>query len=149
MLAAIAPRCIGQRRVGRFGQGNEFGQVFDRQLGVECQNKLIRPQGGHRDQFFVHVHSGAGIQIGVDGQQTVHAHQQGVAIRRSSGHVFGSGLAVGANFVLNHHRLPHLRGQLGPQSTGNHVGCAARGDGRDQSNRALRVGLCRDGVQCR
>ena len=140
--AAIAGRAVVKLPRLALGVGDEFGQIFDGQIGV---NHI---QAGHlgdqRDgcEITFSVVAELGENKGVDRQRANVPEDQGVVIG-AIGHLLHGNVASGARFVFNKHVLPHGLDHFTGHRPRHNFRTAPRCKRDDQTN-----GLDRPGRLC-
>ena len=139
MLAAVAARGIGERRLLLARIFDELRHRLDRQAWIDRQEELVRRHARDRQQVLEHVDRHRRIDMRIDGDQAVGGHDQRVAVGLGVGGHFSGDIAVGAGAVLDEERLPHRLGQALRQEPRGDVGRPARRDRHQHLDRPRRI----------
>ena len=141
VLAAVAARCVVQRRIGLARVLDEFREGLHRQRRIDREHELVGDQARDRREVPHRIDRHALVQVRIDRDQAVGAENQRVAIGGRGGDHLGSGVAVRAGAVLHHHRLAERFRELLPDDPRRDIRRAARRNGDDDAHGARRVGL--------
>ena len=81
------------------------------------------------------------VQVRVDGLTAERGHEQGIAVRRCSGHKFCSQIASRTRFVVHHHRLPQQLRHAKRHQARQFVGRSASGKAHHNFDRFSGIAL--------
>ena len=139
MLAAVADRSVGERRLGAARVLQEIQQVLHRQRGVAREHHLGRDERGYGREILQRIDRQVRVQMRADDDLAVLPQEQRVSVGRGPCGEFAREVAVGARAILDHHRLPERLAEPGGDHAGNRIGGTARRIGHEQANRPARV----------
>jgi hypothetical protein len=139
MLAAVADRSIGERRVRAAGKCYEVLEGFYRQSGVDSEQHLGIDQARDRQQVLQRIERHFRVKMRADDDLRVRAEQQCVAIGRRFGYGLHGDVAVGPGTVLDDHRLAERLAKLRREQPRDGIGCSAGRIGHEEPDRPCGV----------
>lgn len=114
--------------------GHEFLQVLGRHIGMNDEQAGHFRQQGHRRKVAIHVVAGVAEDVGVDGQRTDMAQDQGVAIGRGTRHLLHGRHAAAAGLVVDDDRAAQQAREFVGRGARDDVRRAARHEGHDETH---------------
>ncbi len=148
LWTAVAVRRIGQLPWIGSGVLNELLERFHRDFRMRSQKVRLRRDTRDHLEILHRIVGQLRIQPHVERERAVAAHEQRVAVWRALRRGVGADVAVRAGLVLDHHRLAEGLRHFSADQARQEVVAAARGEGRDDVDRPVRIGLRRSGRTC-